>query len=58
MCFPDAQLGGGTGEVGVWPLAAIGLHGLYGLYSRPMDVMDCLVAPPRSHQRTRSESTE
>lgn len=55
MCFPDAQLGGGTGEVGVWPLAAIGL---YGLYSRPMDVMDCLVAPPRSHQRTRSESTE
>jgi hypothetical protein len=26
MCFPDAQLGGGTGELGVWPLAAIGLY--------------------------------
>jgi hypothetical protein len=27
MYFPDAQLGGGTtGELGVWPLAAIGLY--------------------------------
>jgi hypothetical protein len=26
MYYPDAQLGGGTGELGVWPLAAIGLY--------------------------------